>query len=167
MVAVPAAFVDLLREVLIGKLVNCAGEIADSGDAHPSDGIEEELLEEFEKWRALQVQVGCVRECPAGRVEVELGNSRRALVGALRGRLEFEQDLMDVDRSEPAGVKQRDATRATKAAGAQAAQRDGHHQLPRHPLLNGQQQWSPRRGAGAARQAWSRVGHHATAQEQA
>lgn len=47
----------------------------------------------------------------------------------------------------------RDVTGATKAAGAQAAQRDGHHPLPRHPLLDWPAAMITAARAGAARQA--------------
>jgi len=116
-VTAPARFVNLLREVLVGQLADCAVEIKDSGESHPDAGIDPDELEAFETYRALLEQVGSVRTVPAAQVEVELPShaQREALTTALRKRLEFEQYMMKVDSGTPDGAKQyRRAQRYTR-----------------------------------------------------
>jgi hypothetical protein len=71
-VSIPSKFVNLLREVLVGQLAECAGEIKVSGGSHPDAGIDPDELEVFDIYRALLDQVGSVRTVPAVQVEVEL-----------------------------------------------------------------------------------------------
>jgi hypothetical protein len=113
-VSIPSQFVNLLREVLVGQLAECAGEIKTSGDSHPDAGIDPNELEAFDIYRALLDQVGSVRTAPAVQVEVELRSRvhRETLTTALRRRREFEQYMMKVDSGTPDGAKQyRDARR--------------------------------------------------------
>lgn len=107
-VTVPAGFVNLLREILVGQLADCAGEIRASGDAHPDAGIDPDELDAFDTIRALLDQVGSVRTVPAVKVEIELRSraQREALTKALRKRVEFEQFMATVDSGTPAGTKQ-------------------------------------------------------------
>lgn len=113
-VSVPSRFVNLLREILVGQLAECAGEIKASGDSHPDAGIDPDELEAFDISRTLLDQVGSVRTVPATQVEIELHSQahREALTAALRGRQKFEQYMMKVDSGTPDGAKQyRDARR--------------------------------------------------------
>jgi hypothetical protein len=113
-VSIPSQFVNLLREVLVGQLAECAGEIEASGGSHPDAGIDPDELEAFDIYRALLDQVGSLRTVPAVQVKVELHSQahREALTTALRERREFEQYMMKVDSGTPDGAKQyRDARR--------------------------------------------------------
>ncbi len=106
-VMVPAAFVDLLREVLREELADCAGEIENSA-RNPDEEIAEELFEDLDAYRALLGQVGLVPVLPEVQVEVELSQSHRALVAAaLRERLDCERELMYVNHSKPTAAAQR------------------------------------------------------------
>jgi hypothetical protein len=106
-VTVPASFVDLLREMVVMRLTDCAIEISDSGRAHP-EGIEECLLEPFERFCALLRCVGCVPTVPAAAVQVALPEHRWALVVALRRGLDFEQWMAEQgDLAHPSGATQR------------------------------------------------------------
>lgn len=107
-VTIPAWFVDLLREILAGELGDRAGEIKDSGDAHPDAGIDPAELEAFDTYRALLDDVGPVRVVPAVAVEVGLRSQaqREALRTALDRRLDFERYMSKVDRGTPDGAKQ-------------------------------------------------------------
>jgi hypothetical protein len=107
-VSIPSQFVNLLREVLVGQLAECAGEIEASGGSHPDAGIDPAELEAFDIYRALLDQVGSLRTVPAVQVEVELRSQahREALTTALRERREFEQYMMKVDSGTPDGAKQ-------------------------------------------------------------
>jgi hypothetical protein len=114
---VPARLVNLLREALVVKLAEAAGEIADSGRSHPDAGIDADELESFDTCRALLEQVGTVRAIPAAQLDLDLRRRehRQALAEALAGQLESEQYLMDVDRTHPSGARQhRKAQRRAK-----------------------------------------------------
>lgn len=104
---VPASFVNLLRETVVTQLTDCAIEISDSGRAHP-EGIEECLLEPFERYCALLRCVGCLPTVPPAAVKIALPEHRWALLAALRHGLDFEQWMAEqgdpVDRE---GAKQR------------------------------------------------------------
>lgn len=106
-ITVPASFVNLLRETVVTQLVDCAIEISDSGRAHP-EGLEECLLEPFERYCALLRCVGCLRTVPAVAVQIALPEHRWALVAALRRGLDFEQWMAEQgDPADPQGAKQR------------------------------------------------------------
>lgn len=105
----PVRLVNLMREVLVEEVANCAGEIKDSGHSHPDFGIDPQELEDFEVYRALLEQVGAIRTTPTVAVELRLRRRahRAALTAALHRRVEFERYLMDVDRGfYPEGPKQ-------------------------------------------------------------
>ena len=89
-VTVPACFVNLLREAVVMQLADRAIEIGDSGRAHP-EGIEEALLEPFERYCALLRRLGCLPAVPAAPIEVALAEHRWALVTAMRQGLDFER----------------------------------------------------------------------------
>jgi hypothetical protein len=106
-ITVPASFVNLLREMVVTQLVDCAIEISDSGRAHP-EGLEECLLEPFERYCALLRCVGCLRTVPAVAVQIALPAHRWALIEALRHGLDFEQWMAEQgDPADPQGAKQR------------------------------------------------------------
>ncbi len=106
-IMVPASFVNLLRETVVTQLVDCAIEISDSGRAHP-EGLEECLLEPFERYCALLRCVGCLRTVPAVAVQIALPKHRWALLAALRHGLDFEQWMAEQGNpADPQGAKQR------------------------------------------------------------
>jgi hypothetical protein len=108
-VTVPVRLVNLMREVLVEEVANCAGEIRNSGHSHPDFGIDPQELEDFEVYRVLLEQVGAIRTTPTVAVELRLRRRahRAALTGALHRRVEFERYLMDVDRDfYPEGPRQ-------------------------------------------------------------
>lgn len=107
-VTVPVRLVNLMREVLVEEVANCAGEIKDSGHSHPDLGIDPQELEDFKVYRALLEQVGAIRTTPTVAVELRLRRRahRAALTAALHRRVEFERYLMDVDRDYPEGPRQ-------------------------------------------------------------
>ncbi len=90
-VTVPVQLVNLLREVLVEEVANCAEEIKDSGHSHPDFGIDPQELEDFEVYRALLEQVGAIRTTPTVAVELRLRRRahRAALTAALHRRVEF------------------------------------------------------------------------------
>jgi hypothetical protein len=105
-VTVPVRLVNVMREVLVEEVANCAEEIKDSG--HPDLGIDPQELEDFEVYRTLLEQVGAIRTTPTIAVELRLRRRthREALTAALYRRVEFERYLMDVDRDYPEGARQ-------------------------------------------------------------
>jgi hypothetical protein len=107
-VTVPVRLVNLMREVLVEEVANCAGEIRDSGPSHPDFGIDPQELEDFEVYRVLLEQVGAIRTTPTVAVELRLRRRahRAALTAALHRRVEFERYLMGVDRDYPEGPRQ-------------------------------------------------------------
>jgi hypothetical protein len=46
-VMVPVRLVNVMREVLVEEVANCAEEIKDSGHSHPDFGIDPQELEDF------------------------------------------------------------------------------------------------------------------------
>ncbi len=107
-VMVPLRLVNVMREVLVEEVANCAEEIKDYGHSHPDFGIDPQEFEDFEVYRTLLEQVGAIRTTPTIAVELRLRRRthREALTAALYRRVEFERYLMDVDRDYPEGARQ-------------------------------------------------------------
>jgi hypothetical protein len=138
-ITVPASFVNLLRETVVTQLVDCAIEISDSGRAHP-EGLEECLLEPFERYCALLRCVGCLRTVPALAVRIALPEHRWALVVALRRGLDFEQWMAEQgDPADPQGATPQSAAQGTpdravpcrRRAGGLRPEREGDARPPR------------------------------------
>ncbi len=104
-VTAPARFVDVLREAVVAMFARAAGEIEDDGHAHPSEGIDPELLEPFDAYRALLEVVGWGLTVPAAPVQVNVSAHRWALESALGEYLGLQRYLMQVPAT-PAGAGQ-------------------------------------------------------------
>jgi hypothetical protein len=99
-VTAPAPFVPVLREAVIEGLAAAAGKIEDEGHAHPRDGIDPELLEPFDAFRALLEVVGYLQMVPAVAVQVNVSAHRWALETALHEHLRLQRAFMaDADDS--------------------------------------------------------------------
>jgi hypothetical protein len=99
-VTAPAPFVPVLREAVVEGLTAAAGKIEDEGHAHPSEGIDPQLLEPFDAYRALLEAVGTA---PAVAVQVNVSAHRWALETALREHLRLQRAFMD---DAPEGTEQ-------------------------------------------------------------
>jgi hypothetical protein len=93
-VTVPARFVPVLREAVVERLAAAAGEIEDDGQAHPSAGIDPELLETFDAYRALLEVMGWAGTAPAVPVQVHVSAHHWALETALHKHLELQRNSM-------------------------------------------------------------------------
>jgi hypothetical protein len=102
MVTVPARLVNLLREALVTRLARAAERFASDGCSSPAAGIDWQLLEPFDAYRALLESIGAERTATKEHVEVDLSVHRWALESALHERLATERLLAATKRRSPA-----------------------------------------------------------------